>query len=84
MEAINHFSDVTGLVANQEKSSIYLAGVGEVLQQKIIDSIGFTKGSLPIRYLGLPLSSKKWSKLDCHQLVDKITSRISNGYAKQL
>ena len=57
MEGIKHFSDVTGLVANQEKSSIYLAGVGEVLQQKIIDSIGFTKGSLPIRYLGLPLSS---------------------------
>lgn len=42
---------------------------------------GFTIGSFPIKYLGLPLSPKKWNKLDCHQLVQKITNRVKTGYA---
>lgn len=32
----------------------------------------------------LPLSSKKWSKLDFHQLTRKITQRLKTGYAKML
>ncbi|OIT27331.1 putative ribonuclease h protein, partial [Nicotiana attenuata] len=49
-----------------------------------IAGIGFSLGTLPIRYLGFPLASKKWSKMHCHQLVEKITSRITSGYAKTL
>lgn len=44
----------------------------------------FTRGSLPIRYLGLPLSSKKWSKMECHQLVEKITTKINRTYSRLL
>ncbi|WMV47061.1 hypothetical protein MTR67_040446 [Solanum verrucosum] len=36
------------------------------------------------RYLGLPLSSKKWNKLECHQLILKITNRIKTGHVVQL
>ncbi|XP_060216727.1 uncharacterized protein LOC132644165 [Lycium barbarum] len=35
-----------------------------------------TVGSFPIRYLGLPLSPKKWNKLECNQLCQKITEKI--------
>lgn len=41
-------------------------------------------GTFPIRYLGLPLSSNKWNKMECHQFIDKITNRVTKGYAKQL
>lgn len=59
MGALNHLSAVTGLVENIEKSNIFLAGMEEDEQTRILQYTGFSKGTLPIRYLGLPLSSKK-------------------------
>lgn len=44
---------------------------------------GFSIGSLPIIYFGLPLSSK-WSKMECYQLVEKITTRITQAYSRHL
>lgn len=68
---------------NQEKSNIFIAGVDEITKQSNIRQTGFTLGTLPIRYLGLPLTSRKWNKMDCKQLVDKITNRIT-AYTRQL
>uniref|UniRef100_M1B343 Non-LTR retroelement reverse transcriptase n=1 Tax=Solanum tuberosum TaxID=4113 RepID=M1B343_SOLTU len=56
----------------------------EEAKLRILNSTGFSIGVLPIRYLGLPLSSKKWNKVDCYQLVEKITKRITSGYSRQL
>lgn len=81
---MEHFSTTTGLVANMEKSSIFIAGMGEQLKEQMINLTGFTQGVLPIRYLGLPLSSKKWSKIECQSLIDKITGRIKTTYSRQL
>ncbi|OIT07226.1 hypothetical protein A4A49_08287 [Nicotiana attenuata] len=84
LEVVNHFSAVSGLVANMEKSNIYLAGMDEATKLTIVRDTGFSVGTLPMRYLGLPLTSKKWSKVECHQLVEKITTNIQSGYAKLL
>ncbi|XP_019225084.1 PREDICTED: uncharacterized protein LOC109206689, partial [Nicotiana attenuata] len=84
LEVLNHFSAVSGLVANMEKSNIYLAGMDEASKQAIVSATGFSVGTLPMRYLGLPLTSKKWGKVECHQLVEKITTNIQAGYAKLL
>ncbi|WMV57688.1 hypothetical protein MTR67_051073 [Solanum verrucosum] len=84
IEVLNHFSRVTGLVANLDKSNIFVAGVDDAMKEQILQLTGFTLGDLPIRYLGLPLSSKKWTKIDCHQLIDKITNRITSAYSKTL
>lgn len=84
MEALRHFNSATGLVANEEKSNIFLAGIAESVQAEILDITGFSEGSLPIRYLGLPLSSKKWGKMDCLQLVEKITHRITAAYSRNI
>ncbi|OIT39187.1 putative ribonuclease h protein, partial [Nicotiana attenuata] len=67
-----------------DKSNIFWAGMDKEYKQEILNCTGFSLGSLPIRYLGLPLSSKKWSKVECHALVDKITKRVRNGYSKLL
>ncbi|XP_019266923.1 PREDICTED: uncharacterized protein LOC109244316 [Nicotiana attenuata] len=84
LEVLNHFSAASGLVANMEKSNIYLARMDEESKQAIVKATGFSVGTLPMRYLGLPLTSKKWSKVECHQLLDKITTNIQTGYAKLL
>ncbi|XP_019254086.1 PREDICTED: uncharacterized protein LOC109232821 [Nicotiana attenuata] len=73
MEALSHFSDVTGLVANMETSSIFMAGIDDSTQEKLLARTSFTFGTLPIKYLGLPISPQKWNKLDYHMLVEKIT-----------
>ncbi|KAH0735285.1 hypothetical protein KY285_010992 [Solanum tuberosum] len=84
MEALDHFSQVTGLIANLDKSNIFIAGVGDEVKQNILTKTGFSLGTPPIKYLGLPLTSKKWTKMECQQLVDKIIARIQSAYAKLL
>lgn len=84
VEALNYFSEASRLISNQDKSNIFIAWVDDLTKKQLLAKSGFTQGSFPIRYLGLPLSSKKWNKLDCCQLVDKITSRIKTGFSKQL
>jgi len=49
----------SGLIANTEKSSIFFGGVGRKEQNKIMNILGYSKGELPIRYLGVPLSSRR-------------------------
>lgn len=78
------FSECIWLVANESKSSIYFGGVPERVQQEILMMSGFRKGIFLMRYLGVPLSPKRWSKLDCHTVVAKITARIDCWSAHHL
>lgn len=71
IEEIKHFSNATGFKANLDKSSMFLAGVDEQIKQMLLSQTWFTIGISPIRYLGLPLSSKKYSRMECHLLVDR-------------
>nr|XP_016460087.1 PREDICTED: uncharacterized protein LOC107783619 [Nicotiana tabacum] len=42
MEVVNHLSEVSGLVANMEKSNIFLAGMVDELKQIILSNTGFS------------------------------------------
>ena len=46
------------------------------VQDAILQITQITKGDLPLRYLGVPLSSKKLSYSRCRPLVEKITVRV--------
>lgn len=84
IEALTHFSKASGLVANNEKSSIFMAGIEDRVKEQLLAMIVFFVGTFPIRYLGMPLSPKKWNKYDCKQLIEKITYRVKFSYSKQL
>ncbi|KAH0675380.1 hypothetical protein KY285_023181 [Solanum tuberosum] len=43
----------------------FTIGVKDQVKNELLLRTGFTLGELPIRYLGLPLSSKRWIKLEC-------------------
>ncbi|KAH0651565.1 hypothetical protein KY290_032934 [Solanum tuberosum] len=60
------------------------AGIDDDTRNQIIKRTGFAVGEFPIKYLGLPLSPKKWRKTDCWSLIDKITQRIKVTYSKKL
>ncbi|WMV09261.1 hypothetical protein MTR67_002646 [Solanum verrucosum] len=82
METLTHFSYVTSLQANMDMSNLFLAGVDDRTKDQLMRKTGFVLGALSIIHLGLPLSSKGWSKMECQQLIDKITSKITNAYSK--
>nr|XP_009602091.1 uncharacterized protein LOC104097252 [Nicotiana tomentosiformis] len=72
------------LQANKEKSSIYFGGVTQGVQDQILQLLGFPKGELPFKYLGIPLATKKISLLKWQPLISKMVSRISTWTAKKL
>lgn len=77
IEAFQRFSGLTSLIANEHKYCVYFGGVSEGEQQAILQHTRFVKGDFPMRYLGVPLSPKRWSKLDCHNVVQKMIDRMS-------
>ncbi|XP_019265755.1 PREDICTED: uncharacterized protein LOC109243301 [Nicotiana attenuata] len=78
------FYNSSSLQANTEKSSINLAGISDSTKQDIMQELGYTEGTLPFRYLGVPLASKKLSIIQCWPLVEKITQKINCWTSKLL
>ncbi|XP_019265436.1 PREDICTED: uncharacterized protein LOC109242998 [Nicotiana attenuata] len=75
MTQFEKFSTASGLQANMEKSSFYVAGISNQHKQKILEKLKFTNGEIPFKYLGVPLSSKKPTISQCMPLVDRIAGR---------
>ncbi|XP_019246525.1 PREDICTED: uncharacterized protein LOC109226186 [Nicotiana attenuata] len=76
-EAFNRFSAASGLQANADKSSMYIAGVPQHIKELLLDLTGLTEGSIPFKYLGMPLSAKKLNIHQCLPLVERITERVN-------
>lgn len=66
------------MIANNNKGSIIFGGVGREVQEEILSTLGFTKGKAPIRFLGVPLSSKRLSLIQCYPLIEKILGRLTS------
>ncbi|XP_020269403.1 uncharacterized protein LOC109844697 [Asparagus officinalis] len=84
-ELVKHydFSRVSGLEANSNKCAVYLGGVEENVKNQICSLLSFSEGSLPIRYLGMPLISKRLSHLDCSNLISKISEQIQGWQSRR-
>lgn len=48
------FSKASGLVVNQEKSSVYFGGVYQEDKAKILEKLYFSHSELPFQYLDIP------------------------------
>ncbi|XP_074297251.1 uncharacterized protein LOC141627956 [Silene latifolia] len=82
MEAFNCFSGASGLQISSEKSDIILNGLTPSTEDNILKYTGFKKGTLPFKYLGVQISHKRLTKLDCNVLVDWMLLRI-RGWNKR-
>ncbi|VFQ64934.1 unnamed protein product [Cuscuta campestris] len=83
-KAINIFSQVSGLHVNPLKSNIFLAGEIKDRTEDILALLPFPQGKLPVRYLGLPLTSQRASERDFAPLVNKVDEHIRKWNAKTL
>lgn len=72
MEQFQKFLSCSGLEANEDKCEICFVGVDDHVQQSICDALGMKKGSLPFRYLGVLLASRKLECGEC-KVLDRIT-----------
>ncbi|XP_049352687.1 uncharacterized protein LOC125817181 [Solanum verrucosum] len=71
-----------GVATNMSKSSIYFGGVQPMVQGQILENLCFSKGNLPFRYLGIPLSTKRLAIDQCQPLIDKMVGRITSWTTK--
>ncbi|XP_019248656.1 PREDICTED: uncharacterized protein LOC109227921 [Nicotiana attenuata] len=83
-QCLNHFYGASGLRANQEKSSIFFRGVTHLASEEIVQKFGYSRGELPVKYLGVLLSTKKMSIAQWQPLIEKMVARISSWTAKKL
>lgn len=66
------------------KSEIYMARVSDTVTKDLTNVLHMKQGKLPFRYLGIPLSSKKLTHIQCKPLVDKIVQRMNHWTTKSL
>ncbi|XP_074318661.1 uncharacterized protein LOC141655480 [Silene latifolia] len=81
---LKKFGDMSGLITNKEKTSIYFGGVHDATQKKILDYSGFTQGNFPFRYLGIPITTSRLTQEGFSVLIKKIQGAIYHWYFKTL
>lgn len=78
MHGVTLFSSISSLHINTSKSQCFLGNVNEDTTVYIMSITGFSRGSFPVKYLGLHLISTKLNSRDCIPLVNKFCDRIEN------
>lgn len=82
-ECLDDFASWSGLHMNTAKTELFTSGVDQS-ETAAITSYGFPSGQFPIRYLGLPLMSRKLKISEYAPLMTKINQRIQSWSAKLL
>jgi hypothetical protein len=82
--ALAEFESLSGLKANPSKSSLFCSGVPVRVKQLLLDVLKMNLGTLPVRYLGVPLITTRLSAADCGVLLEKITGRIDSWLSRNL
>ncbi|XP_019228498.1 PREDICTED: uncharacterized protein LOC109209643 [Nicotiana attenuata] len=67
----------------RQKLNVY-SGVPQHIKELLLESTRFNEGSIPFKYLGVPLSAKKLNIHQCLPLVEKITERVNCWSARML
>ena len=76
---LDDLSMVSGLSINKGKSVLYIVGVDNAMNFKLVQASQVLKGVRPFRYLGVPLFAKRLGIQDCLVLVEKNTSTLITG-----
>lgn len=74
------FTASSGLKVNFDKSMMFPINVSESRLDELTNAFGFSKGTLPFTYLGLPLSHTKPVVADFWLVVSKCERRLSTFY----
>ncbi|XP_074277525.1 uncharacterized protein LOC141601153 [Silene latifolia] len=84
MRALSSFCKASGLAMNNAKSEIFFNGVPEDIREGIKQVTGFREGTMPFRYLGVPIKAGRLTKKECSTLTENMVARIRGMGAKKL
>ncbi|CAK8579067.1 unnamed protein product [Lathyrus sativus] len=84
LETFRNFSKSTGLMMNPNKCKIYFGGLDMETRKRLKELSGFQEGALSVKYLGIPLTSKRLTITHFMPLVDKIVARIHHWSSRLL
>jgi len=70
IEVLKEFTSYSRLKANLAKSQLVFGGDCTQVQQDYLEITGFSEGHIPFRYLGMPITASKLSKLECRTIVE--------------
>ena len=76
VDCLREFANCSGLQVNDLKSCIFTAGIVNPELDTILGLSGFSKGSMPVRYLGIPLAAEKLKVMHYSSLLDRISASI--------
>jgi mannosylglycoprotein endo-beta-mannosidase len=83
-DSLCEFESLSGLSPSPGKSTVFFYGVQHNTRKEILQLLGFNEGTLPVRYLGVPLLSTKLKHVDCKPMIDKITARTKTWTNRDL
>ena len=76
MDSVDLFSRISGLSASFDKSSVFFSNCKSEVVSWFQTHHNMPIGSLPVKFLGVPLISSKLSINDCIPLIEKMTKRL--------
>lgn len=83
-ETLTTFKSWAGLEINQSKCALFKSGIDPATEEQMKSTLGNDKGSLPLKYLRLPLMSTRLKYGDCISLIEKVNQRISSWKVRTL
>ncbi|GJV26153.1 reverse transcriptase domain-containing protein [Tanacetum coccineum] len=81
---LDEFSLASGLYPSMSKCEAFYRNIPIEVKDEIRLVMPFNEGVLPIRYLGVPLVSKRITKHDCKVLLEVVQSKINDWKNKSL
>ncbi|KAK6132726.1 hypothetical protein DH2020_033531 [Rehmannia glutinosa] len=84
LECIEDFGNKSGLRMNVLKSNIFMAGIKEPDTRNILSFSNLSQGSMPFRYLGIPLTAERLKVAHFEELTRKIRTYIDGWSALTL
>lgn len=72
LSVFKEFAKISGLRISLEKSTLYMEGISQEAQNSILTDFPFSAGQLPVRYLGLPVLTKRMTVNNYLPLMEKI------------
>ncbi|KAL8463730.1 hypothetical protein ACS0TY_034404 [Phlomoides rotata] len=77
IDTLDNFKSVSGLTINTSKSCIFTAGIHGYDLDAIMSLVNYPTGTLPVKYLGIPLAAQRLNVVHYAPLVDRIASYIN-------
>ncbi|XP_039007590.1 uncharacterized protein LOC120135392 [Hibiscus syriacus] len=81
---IEKFYELSSLMLNALKTEYFACDLNEHVLEQIRLATGFRMGQLPVRYLGVPLVTRKLTGKDCAPLLVRIKDKLNQWSSKKL